>query len=434
MMLGRDETTRGTIRRVFADLSGASARQGIRTLVDQAIVSGTRFTATIVIGRIAGVEELGLYAIGFSIIMVVNVVQESLLMSPYTILGRREKPQSRRRFAGSVFVLSLWLSLIAAPALALFGLLAATMGVTATAWLSVTLAWVIPCVLLHNFARKMCFAHLRVGSALLLDLGVALVQLAGLAYLAWTVSLTAVTALGAMGTASALIGFVWLSSNRRDLAVRRKRILPQLSRNWRFGRWVLGTQQVVTLGASMILWLISALAGTAAAGIFAACSIVITAANPLSLGLGNLLEPKTAGAVATRRFDKLLGIVNGTTALMAVALGIYWTVLLVLGSDLIEWIFANPLLRDQGHLVVVLGTVVLLRGINLSRSVALRALGLPNRNFVASSLNLAMTLLTAYPLIDAYGALGGGYAVLLGTITGAILRFWFYARATRLFR
>ena len=431
MLTMNGETVGNKVRRLLTGPYGASARQGVRTLADQAVVSGTRFAVTIVVGRIAGVEELGLYAIGFSIIMVVSVIQESLLMSPYTVLGRREKPARRRRFAGSVFILSVGLGLIATAGLAAFGLIAAEMGIAAAARLSATLAWVVPCVLLQNFARKMSFAHLRIGSALALDLGVAVIQVAGLVALAWTAALSAETALATMGMASLLTGLAWLPLNGRDLTVRRGRILPQLSANWRFGRWVLGTQQVATLGTSIILWLVSALGGTAAAGIFAACSVVITAANPLSLGLGNLLEPKTAGAVATHRFDRLLGIVNVTTALMALTLGAYWVLLLVLGSDLIDWIFANPVLRDQGHLVVVLGTVVLLRGINLSRSVALRALGSPHHNFIASVLNLAVTLLTAYPLIDVHGALGGGYAVLVGTMVGTIARFRFYASAVR---
>ncbi len=413
---------------------GSAARQSFGSLADQAVVSGTRFAVTILVGRLAGVEELGLYAIGFSIVVLVNVVQESLLMSPYAVLGRRERPASQRRFAGSIFVLSLGLGLVASGALGAFSFLALLADSQGTALMGAVLAAIIPCVLLQNFARKICFAHFRIGSALLLDFGVAVIQLSAIALMATVSSLSAVTALAAMGVGAALTGIAWLPGNWHLLDIRRRRVMPQLSRNWTFGRWILGAQQVATLSGSVVLWIISTLAGLSAAGIFAACSIVITAANPLLLGLANVLEPRTATSFAAGRIDELLASVHWTTVMTGSALAAYWLGLLIFGDGFLAWIFDNPQLLGQAHLIMLLATVILLRGLILGRSLALRALGLPRHNFNASLIDLSITVISAYPLISQFGAVGGGYCVLMGVLAGTLMRLWHFSREMRVLR
>ena len=424
----------GGARSLLRGVLGKTAWQGFSSLADQAVVSGTRFAVTILIGRVAGVEELGLYAIGFSIVILVNVVQESLLLSPYAVLGSREKPASRRRFAGSIFVLSLVLSLIASVALAGFAVLAATAGHAGSALMAAVLAGAVPFVLLQNFARKICFAHFNVGWALILDLAVAVIQVAILLLLAAASSLTAPTALAAMGVACAVTGLAWVPGNRHHLTVRRAHILPQLARNWTFGRWILGTQQVATLSGSVVLWFVSTLAGMTAAGVFAACSIVVTAANPLLLGLANILEPKTAASFAAGRVDELRRVIHATTVFAGSVLVAYWLGLALSGDSLIAWIFDDQQLLNQGHLIMVLATVILLRGLILGRSLALRALGQPHHNFKASLLDLSVTVIAAYPLISAFGATGGGYCVLLGVASGTAARLWLFNREMQALR
>ncbi|MEO1479921.1 MAG: hypothetical protein AAFV01_15230, partial [Bacteroidota bacterium] len=45
--------------------------RGSLAIVDQMVVSGTNFVTVAVLGRVAGAEVLGLYAVGFSLIMIV---------------------------------------------------------------------------------------------------------------------------------------------------------------------------------------------------------------------------------------------------------------------------------------------------------------------------------------------------------------------------
>lgn len=419
------------MRALVSRLTGTDARQSLIAITDQTVVSGTRFAATILIGRIAGMEELGLYAIGFSIIILISTIQEALLMSPYSVLGAREGAAGRRRFADSIFTLSCGLGVVHMCA-ALFGaFLAPALGYADQFYFLIAIAITVPFVLLHNFARKMCYAHFRLRDALFLDTGVTVIQITGLVGLAMTASLSAATSIAAMGVASAVPGLVWSFSNRRSFVTQWKQAWLQLRQNWTFGKWILGTQQIRTLGGSMILWFISALSGVAAAGVFAACSIVITAANPLLLGLGNLLEPRTARALVEQRRAAMLRVIHRTTTVLGGVLGVYCVIVLLGGENALAWLFDDGQFLGQAHMLMVMAFIVLLRGLMLAPSLGLRALGRTKYNFAASLLNLLVSLTLAYPLIVQFGALGGAYAIFGGVIAGSAARLWFFARAMK---
>ena len=44
------------------------------SVLDQGVVSGTRFLTTVLIGRACAPEELGLYSLGFSVVLIVLIL------------------------------------------------------------------------------------------------------------------------------------------------------------------------------------------------------------------------------------------------------------------------------------------------------------------------------------------------------------------------
>src|SRR5436190_12762522 len=71
-------------------------------LVDQALVSGTRFLATIIVGRYCGAGELGTYTLAFSLLVLVGCFQEAIVTTPYAVFGQRLRRRSRATYAGAV--------------------------------------------------------------------------------------------------------------------------------------------------------------------------------------------------------------------------------------------------------------------------------------------------------------------------------------------
>src|SRR3981189_2003146 len=168
---------RGQQGRVWARVQGTLSWGQALALTDQAVVSATSFLTMILIGRFALSSELGLYSMGFSLLVTCLCILESLISTPYTIHQHRSSGTAAERAGASLAQAGLLSALVA------IALAATAWGLTSRgAWPElVTLFWalaaVAPLVMLREFCRRFAFAHLRMAEALILDTVVAAIQL-----------------------------------------------------------------------------------------------------------------------------------------------------------------------------------------------------------------------------------------------------------------
>src|SRR5438105_2895107 len=65
--------------RLWASLRATASGKGVLAVADQAVVSGTSFLTTVLIGRWCGPGELGIYSLGVTLLVSWVCVQESLI-------------------------------------------------------------------------------------------------------------------------------------------------------------------------------------------------------------------------------------------------------------------------------------------------------------------------------------------------------------------
>ncbi len=284
----------------LAELRSIATSNTTLAIVDQAVVSGTRFLTTIFIGRLCGKEELGVYTLMFAVYLVFACLQESLAAAPYVVFGNRLKGASRHAFAGSVLLQSLVIGMTATLIVGGGSMMVwSGYGPAELAPTSLALAVVLPFMLLWQLARNIAIAHLKLVHALTLDVATATLQVAGVAWLAWRSELTSAGGYLALGAGCACTGLAWLFLFRHKLRFRRSQIASDWRKNWVFGRWVLASQIVGTLHGYMPAWVLVVAMGTAATGVFSACESIVLLSNPLILAIANLYGATTARAYAS---------------------------------------------------------------------------------------------------------------------------------------
>jgi len=187
---------------------------------DQAVVSATSFLTLIMIARWTDVNQLGAYAIGASVLALLLATQDSLITRPYAIqLYRPLGTPAEHAFSSLLlnFLLSaMGILVLGAAALAL----SASGAHRQAAEITWALAGTIPFVLLREFARRFAFAHFKVFQALVVDVGVAALNVVLLGWLGWTGRLSAVTAFAAVGVSCAIATIGWLYFARSEFAFR----------------------------------------------------------------------------------------------------------------------------------------------------------------------------------------------------------------------
>ncbi|MBX9787397.1 MAG: hypothetical protein K2Y37_00650 [Pirellulales bacterium] len=413
-----------TPRRGLVLLRGASA-QAMLALGDQAVVSGTSFLACVCVGRWAGNNELGWYALAFSVVVLLTCALESLVMTPYLVLAGRTPGVERARYAGSILLQFVALAALAMVLLAVVAIGVAGYGPRQFAIVLALLVPIVPCTLLREFARRFAYAHLKLRVALAMDMAIALLQIGMLLALARVGLLSAATALVSLGVSSAIVAAAWLSVAHRDWTIRRADFWPSAQKNWHFGRWVFLALMALMLQANVVPWLLAGRIGPAATGVFAACLTIIQFANPLIQGISNWLVPAAARAYERAGVRGVRHVVNRTALLLCAVIGALAVVVIAVGDQLASLLYDRDFAPHHA-LIALLGIAMLARAWGMAAYNGLIAIERPQGNLLVNILGLAITMAAA-PLGLAVGGLTGAAAGLLaGDIASAACRWLLY--------
>ena len=391
-------------------------RQNALALADQGTVSATRLLLSILVGRALGADGLGHYALALTLVYLVEGVVETLATLPYTVLRRRS--EAPNAYTGSVLVLT------GAVGLAV-GLVVAVCAVVFSGPLQPVLAILSVALVargLAEAARRIAFAHERVGDALALDIALAVI-LGGGALLAWWLDgLTVPLVVGLYGLGSGLPFLVWFAIRGRGrFEIVKDRIRPDVARNWGFGRWVLGTRLVLTARVHGIPWALAAAAGAAEVGLFDASGKVVGLAVPVLISVANVLTPRVAralhehGVAAVRR--EILITTGGLVALTGILV-----LVLTLGADLVLGTLFGPEFEGQQLLVMLLGIGLVVESIGIPADAGLWAIERPRVGFWIGLGALVVLAGAGSILIPAYGAVGAAGALAIASGTAATLQ------------
>lgn len=404
-----------------------AASQGLLSIFDQALVSGTSFVTAAIIGRTTSPEQLGMYYLLLSVVLILTGIQDNVISAPYLVHAKRRQGTELAEYGGSV-----WLQLILMSATTVVALLAAIAvasisdqaKATAGLWALVGAA---PLLLLRQGIRRFSFASLHVRSAIALDAAVAIFQLGGLFLAGRSGHLSLFVIYTIMGGACGVAGAGWYLLDRPHLRFVRERFITDWRHNWAFGKWTLRSYLVGSTTPQVMLWMLGLTAGEAAAGILGACSTIVGATYVLLNGVDNVLTPQAVGALHRGGAKKLRRFLLHAAGFLALTMGSFCLFALVTGDWLVVLVFGAHY-HGTGMILTTLGFSALATSFGIVAGNGLWALEHPRANFVADVACLIVTLIAAAILIPLYEAWGAAAATLSGTVAAAIVRCLTLAR------
>ncbi len=404
-------------------LFGYSARKTTLALGDQAIVSGTSFLTTVLIGRACGPEELGGYSLGFSLWMLAQSMLHALVLIPYTVHVNRQPGRLHAVYAGASLVQAGGLAVVALLGMSAW---ATTLNSGFVPLESSVVVWgvaaVIPLMMLRDVARRFAFARLHALQACFLDLTVAIVQIGGIAALVAHDLLSANRVFLMIGLGCGIAGGAWLWLQKDSFRITRRSWPAALHRNWRFGRWVFAGQMVSQLNSEILMvWLLVFLLGKASAGVFAACMSIVLISNPFLLGIGNVLTPRITRAFYEGGPRQLRRAVARATLLIGGTMTLFCVAVVLLGGVAIVGLY-GPEYRGNEAVICVLAISVSIGSLGMAVGSGLWALDRADVNFKVNCAGLAVTSISAAVLIPLLGLLGTALAMALGWSVRLCLR------------
>ena len=399
-------------------------------ILDQGVVSLTNFGTTVIVGKVAGITDLGIYSLGFTVVLFALAVQECFVVAPYTVFQVGKKNGPRRMLLGSMVLLGL--AIAAACSLVVIVFAAATGGGSSAplATIAVALALALPGALLRELVRRVALAHFELPRTLLIDLGTAVVQIGCL--LTWAVlgKLTATTALVAMAAGGAAGASILLVQAKRQMRFRWHAVRAHSRDAFHFGKWLCGARLTSVLNSYVVLYLLGLMVGLDAVGGFTAAFVLIAAANPLLMGFTNVLAPRTAHAWAAGGAASLRAVVFPATIWLTAVTAVF-SAAVALGAGQIMSFLYGPLYAQYAHVGAVLTASLLAGIIGVPSDHGLRAAQRPKASLTANAAGLVVTITLTLVLVPFAGPVGAAYAMTLGCAVSAVLRCAAFVRLTR---
>jgi O-antigen/teichoic acid export membrane protein len=404
------------------EFSGTEISQGLFSLADQAVASITNFATGVILARCCTKEEFGLYMLGFTVILLVTDVQTSLIATPYMVYAPRLKGVKHALYSGSTLVHQLVFSLIAMLILA-GGAFVTHFGIGPNGLPRVlgALSTVIAVIMMREFVRRVCFARLKLKAAFVFDTCVGVGQIGGLLLLARLGWLSANSAYLLIGAACGVGVIWWLWADRSFYRPRADASVADLKRNWTFGKWVFASGLLWTASTNLYPWLLAFFHGAAAAGTFAACMGVVSASNPVLLGIQNLIGPKIAHEYAQNGPIALRRLVLRISAIIALPLSLLTLALILWGDRLVGMLYGHQYTGNM-PVVAALACNLLVTAVAFAFSRALFAVERADLDFRLNLAAIAIMATLGLWLVRSYGPLGAALGLLTAIVLTSAVR------------
>jgi O-antigen/teichoic acid export membrane protein len=392
-------------------------------LADQAIVSGTSFVTTVLIGRFAAMSELGLYSFASSVLIAVLCIQDSLITQPYTI-ERHKAVLAPAQHTGAALALGLTLSaisvLVIAGAASGAPYVGGTPELTALIWAT---GGAVPFFLARELCRQIEFAHLTPAKALVMDLAAAATQISALAWLGWNGHMSAVTGLSALAAGCVAAGATWFVLFRRATAYEQSRISKAAQQSWKVGKWFLANQIIVVAQANLSVWILAAFAGATEIGIYAACLSIVSLSNPMVLGLSNILLAKSAASFNEGGGIQLRRETRNYTLLLCAPMALFAVLVFLFGDEIMSLLYPAQHLANDSLILAILAAWQLVTAASIPPFYALSGMEHVRLNFWIGLTVMLVTAVLLMLLVAKWAALGAACALLAGGIVRCFARW-----------
>jgi len=413
----------GVTRLIAAAIARPDLRNGTLSLLDQAVVSATSFGTSVLIGRPSSKEELGVFYLALTIVYLARGIQEQLVSAPYVVYYHGRRDEAQALYTGSSLLHQLGLSAVALVILlGILGLLSIGIGPPGLAPAVWVLMGALPFLQLREFIRRLAIAHLQMGTAIAIDVCVALFQLGTLGALFYFELLSVPLAYGVMGAACAIACCGWLFAKRRPLQFAWAGAVADWWHNWGFARWALASHLIGFATPYVMPWIITAQRGSADAGVFAACVSIVGTASMFITGLAAFLIPRAAMAFSQGGVRELRRILRVAAAVYASVLGAFALFVLLSGDFLLVLAFGGKY-AGYGAVLGVLALSMMALSMGLTAGVGLWAIDRPDANIAADMCTLIVTLIIVFCLLQPLGVLGAALGDLGGKVAGALVRY-----------
>jgi O-antigen/teichoic acid export membrane protein len=233
-----------------------------------------------------------------------------------------------------------------------------------------------------------------------------------------------------LGISSAIAAGAWLVLRRQTFRFDKRLYIPDLKRNWDFGKWILCSGLLWQAAGYMFPWVLAAFHGSSVTGVWAACTAVVAMGNPVLLGLSNYVLPKISNIYATAGAQNMKWHVHRYALLFIVLLLPVVIFMAAFGERLLIGIYGKEYAGNRG-ILVLLALNLLVVTLAKPYSQGLFSLGCAKADTFVNAIWVGILIIAGVPAIRSYAAWGAAATMLGSGGIAVAIKIAVFAREVR---
>jgi O-antigen/teichoic acid export membrane protein len=393
---------------------------------DQAVVSGFSFLSSVVLARYLGLQGFGVYSIAWLGVLIASSINQPFIIAPMQTLSGKKSAEDQKQYLQSLVFKQLFFAGIMSF-LAFISVIVMSYLLTEWKVQSIILAFPLAVFsfLLQDFFRRYFFVIGKPLKSLLIDAiayGGVLASAFAIHFVRsmdaqFVLLLTAVFFLYA-----SLIG-LW---SMDQLRFNTKLIKAVILEHWDFSKWLTATALLQWFSGNLFIIAAGAIMGPLAVGVTRMAQNIVGITHVLFLAMENIIPVRAANSQREGGNEKMfrylwkftlqMGIIT-FTLLALIAIFSKQIILAFYGSEFVDYRF------------MLIGFCILYVIIFLGYPLryAIRTLENTKLIFISFIASSAFSILTAYPIIKAFGLTG----VIIGLMLTQLITLGIYLYSLR---
>jgi len=402
-------------------------------LIDQAIVSGGNFVLGILLARMLGLEQFGLYSLLWMGVLFGLSLHQAFVTKPLFFLYVGKKDTAKASYLSSLFKIQMIISVgIVLLSFGAFGI---------QKWVGANQIWIeyVPITaaitaayLLQDFLRKSFFVKKQYLQPLFMDLFLYTVMVGGLCLSYYTETLNLGRALwiilGAYSLSSSFYTVQAFFLKNKDIDhTSGAPVHKTFKEHYHYSVWLLGTSLVQWFSGNFFLVAAAAILGTVAVGALRMAQNMVGLCHVLFLAMENIVPVEAAQQFFKNGKPGMYNYLWNISLKASVAVGILLIGLTMLAPWLIGLLYGSDY-RPYSYLVGSYAILYVFVFFGYPLRFALRSLQFTSPIFVAYCISAAISVFAAFPMTRAWG-IAGVVAGLIGTqVLTLVVYLFFLAR------
>ncbi|MEM7478071.1 MAG: oligosaccharide flippase family protein [Planctomycetota bacterium] len=383
---------------------------------DQGAISATRFFTTLTLGYFCSDAELGIYAVGITVLLLAQMIHESLIVIPYSMARQDKSARAPERLYSDALIIHFAYSLVATLVVAFFGLVAITLRPDLFVAYCLLL-FALPASLLAEFIRRCCVARLNVRLAMWLSIGNSLLQTVAILILLANGLLNATAVFLTIGICSwAISAYGLYAIGEATHQWKGRAFVKRCQEFLTKSRWLVASQVVAQFYFHTPVWFLAFFKGEASVGHLAAYMALTKLLNPVVLGLSTKLCPTLAQKHSSGGSRSVRGYVVRYCLSQTVLVGAYGFALFFIAEPFLLYGFDLTSEFSIEMIVLLLIANVWFGAVSMALYHALNVSNSAATNFKINLVAITVCLLVGNFSIPAWGALGVIVALLSGNV------------------